>query len=84
MSYYVPTVPEHVAEGELKEVYDHIKKARKLKRVSPVLEAFSMKPNLLRTVTDLSNQVTFGGSSLGRRFEEMLSTAVSAWNRCHY
>ena len=84
MSYYLVTVEEDAAQGKLKEVYEEIKKARKLQRVSPVLQAFSMKPNVLRTVTELSNQVTFGGSSLGRRLEEMLSTAVSAWNRCHY
>ncbi len=84
MSYYLSTVDEDGAQGKLKEVYEEIKKTRKLKRVSPVLQAFSLKPNVLRTVTDLSNQVTFGGSTLGRRWEEMLSTAVSAWNRCHY
>lgn len=47
-------------------VCDKIKKARKLKRVSPVLQAFSSKPNVLRTVTEPSNQVTFGARN-GRK-----------------
>ncbi len=81
---YLPVIGEDQASGELREVYDKIKKVRKLKRVSPVLESFSMRPEVLEVVTGLSNRVTFGGSSLGRRWEEMLSTAVSTWNRCHY
>ncbi len=81
---YLPTIDESQATGKLKEVYDEIKKTRKLKQISPVLRAFSMRPEVLEEVTRLSFQVTFGGSTLGRRREEMLSTAVSAWNDCHY
>ena len=81
---YLPVIGDDQATGKLKEVYDAIKKARKLKQVSPVLQAFSMKPELLDQVVRISDLATFGGSSLGRRWEEMLSTAVSTWNGCHY
>ena len=81
---YLPVVGEDQAMGKLLEVYDVIKKTRKLKRVSPVLGALSRKPELLEQVVRLSDLATFGGSSLGRRWEEMLSTAVSTWNGCHY
>ncbi len=81
---YLPIIDENQATGELKETYEEIKKKRKLKRPSPILQAFSMKPGVLQAVLRLTDQVTFGGSSLGRRWEEMLSTAVSSWNHCHY
>jgi len=81
---YLPVIEDDQATGKLKEVYDAIKKTRKLKQVSPVLRAFSMKPELLEQVVKLSDLATFGGTSLGRRWEEMLSTAVSTWNGCHY
>lgn len=81
---YLPTIDDDQATGRLKETYEEIKKKRKLKRPSPMLQAFSMKPGVLRAVLHLTEQVTFGGSTLGRRWEEMLSTAVSAWNHCHY
>ncbi|MBI4460648.1 MAG: hypothetical protein HY648_11390 [Acidobacteria bacterium] len=81
---YLLVVDHDRAAGKLKEVYDAIKKTRKLKRVSPVLQAFSMRPELLDQVVRISDLATFGGSSLGRRWEEMLSTAVSTWNCCHY
>ena len=81
---YLPVVEEDQATGKLKEVYDYIRVFRKQKRVSPVLKAFSMKAELLEQVVKLSDLATFGGTSLGRRWEEMLSTAVSTWNGCHY
>ena len=33
---------------------------------------------------DFSNGTTFGGTSLGRRREEMLSSYVSYLNKCFY
>jgi len=81
---YLPVIGDDQATGKLKEVYDALKETRKLKRVSPVLQAFSMKPELLEQVVKLSDLATFGGTTLGRRWEEMLSTAVSTWNGCHY
>ncbi len=81
---YLPTVEDDQATGKLRQVYEEIKQARKLKRVSPILQAFSMRPEVLEEVARLTMLVTFGGSSLGRRWEEMLSVAVSTWNHCHY
>ena len=45
-----------------------------------------MKPNpaALRAVLKLNYAVTFGGSELGRRDEEVIATAVSALNECFY
>ncbi len=81
---YLPTIDDDQATGKLKEVYEKYKKARKLKRTTSIVQAFSMKPGVLQAVLQLTDQVTFGGSTLGRRWEEMLSTAVSTWNHCHY
>lgn len=81
---FLPVIEEDDATGKLQEVYNYIRVFRKQKKVSPVLLAFSSRAELLDQVVKLSDLATFGGSSLGRRWEEMLSTAVSAWNHCHY
>ena len=81
---YLPTVDDDQATGKLQEIYEQLRKSRKGIKVSPVLQAFSMRPEVLQSVSQLGAQATFGGSSLGRRWEEMLSTAVSTWNHCHY
>jgi hypothetical protein len=49
-----------------------------------VVDVFSIKPALQKMFLEFSNVTTFGGSSLGRRREEMLSTYVSYLNRCFY
>lgn len=41
---YLPVIGDDQATGKLKEVYDALKETRKWKRVSPVLRAFSRKP----------------------------------------
>lgn len=45
-----------------------------------------MKPNpaALRAVLKMNQAVTFGGSSLGRRHEELIATAVLALKECFY
>lgn len=41
-------------------------------------------PKALRSVLRFNDAVTFGGSRLGRRREELLATAVSCVNDCFY
>jgi hypothetical protein len=41
-------------------------------------------PATLRAVLRMNDAVTFGGSSLGRRREELVAASVSALNSCFY
>ncbi len=82
MSYIEQIEPEE-AQGELKQVFEELAAARN-GRVSPVMRIFSLNPELLRRVREMNSLITFGGSSLGRRREEMIATLVSSINRCHY
>jgi alkylhydroperoxidase family enzyme len=49
-----------------------------------VLQAMSLKPETLRRLLRFQDTMTFGGSSLGRRWEELISFRVSAVNTCTY
>jgi alkylhydroperoxidase family enzyme len=49
-----------------------------------VLQAMTLKPETLRRLLHFQDTMTFGGSSLGRRREELISFRVSALNRCAY
>ncbi len=44
----------------------------------------SLKPETLRRLLQFQDTMTFGGSSLGRRYEELISFRVSALNTCTY
>ena len=49
-----------------------------------VIAAMKPNPRLLDGGRRMNNAATFGGSSLGRRTEELVATAVSALNDCFY
>ena len=80
---YIRQVEPAEAEGELKVLYEAIMAARG-GRVSPVMQVFSLNPPLLGRVREMNSVITFGGSSLGRRREEMIATLVSSLNGCHF
>jgi len=49
-----------------------------------VIAAMKHNPGALGHVNRMNNAVTFGGSLLGRREEELIATTVSAYNECFY
>ena len=49
-----------------------------------VLAAQSLSPEVLKRLLAFQDMLTFGGSSLGRRKEELISFHVSAVNQCGY
>lgn len=80
---YIKEVPYDEAEGDLKEAYDDMM-AGFGGRLPAVLSVMSLSPASMRGVHALSKAVSFGGSTLGRRREEMIATYVSTLNHCHY
>jgi hypothetical protein len=52
--------------------------------VPAVVGIMKPRPKTLRGVMQMNYAVTFGGSSLGRGREELIASAVSAWNDCFY
>jgi alkylhydroperoxidase family enzyme len=80
---YIKEIEPADAQGDLAEIYGKLMEARG-GRLPPVMKVLGLKPGLLRQVEALNAVVSFGGSSLGRRKEEMLATLVSSRNGCHY
>ncbi len=79
---FIATVDEAVAEGELAEVYRYI--AGAAGTVAHILKSSSLHPAILRRHYDLYREVMFGPSPLSRAQREMVATAVSGLNGCHY
>ncbi len=52
--------------------------------VPNIVRVFSLKPALMRAFDEFSRLVTFGGTSLGRRREELISFYVSSLLDCRY
>ncbi len=49
-----------------------------------VISSQSLKPEVLKQMLEFQDMLTFGGSSLGRRWEELISFHVSSLNECGY
>ena len=79
---WIKTVQPEEATGELAEVYDEL--VAPGRPIGNVVRAYSLKPALLHAARKFSHVVTFGGSSLGRRKEELIATVVAAKLRCTY
>jgi hypothetical protein len=73
------------ATGRLEEVYAELMKApRAGGRVPNIMKCMGPRPEALISLWRLNMGITIGASTLGRRREEMIATAVSALNHCHY
>jgi hypothetical protein len=85
---WVNEITEQQATGELAEVYAEVLGTplggRRLPGIPSIMQCMSLRPQALRGVWRLNSAITFGASTLGRVREEMIATAVSALNRCHY
>ncbi len=79
---WIKTIDESEATGELKVHYDRARKTRGF--VPNIQKINSLKPELLSRYYHFSRAVTFGGSSLGRKREEMIAVTVSALIKCKY
>ena len=80
---WIKTIRPEDATGTLKEAYDEIKKTQG-RPVGSLATAYSLKPAFLRAARELSHTVTFGGSSLGQRKEELIATVIAAKLKCSY
>lgn len=79
---WIKTVPPEDATGALAELYTQLQTHGR--PVGNVVRAYSVKPALMQAARNFSHAVTFGGSSLGRRKEELIATVVAAQLRCTY
>ncbi len=73
------------ADDATKEIERATRPWRREGRPVPgVIAPMKHAPRTLRGVLQMNQAVTFGGSSLGQRTEELIATATSAVNDCFY
>ena len=80
---FIKTVEREEATGPLKALYEEIVALRN-GRLPPPFKAASLYPEAVQRIKEMSFTVTFGGSTLGRRKEELIATVVSRINDCDY
>ena len=79
---FIDIIQHEAAEGQLKHIYDSIKKWRgKLAEVHKIL---SHNPDAILAHMDLYMTILYGNSPLKRYQREMMAVVVSALNQCEY
>ena len=82
---WAKTFAENEATGRLAEVYADIRQHWMGSMSIPnIMKCMGLRPEALFGVWRMATAITFGASTLGRVREEMIATAVSALNHCHY
>ena len=79
---WIETVSEKDATGDLQRQYDAALK--RAGRVFQIVKLQSLRPDIMRTFMDLYIKIMHGKSGLTRAEREMVATAVSKTNHCHY
>ena len=82
---WIQWVEDGEATGDLKAIYDRIvEKSPFTGGVPAIMKCFSLRPDVLRLVYDISGTLQFSEGFLSRKDKEMIATFVSARNRCEY
>jgi uncharacterized peroxidase-related enzyme len=80
---WIRTVPPDQASGLLRQLYEAA--IRRTGKVFNIIRLQSPRPKALRASTQLYLEVMMSPESgLGRAQREMIATAVSRANACHY
>ena len=79
---WIKTIDEDEATGTVKEFYDHWQGIESTP--TNIVKAHSLKPEIMTQWLALAGTVAFGGSSLGRRREELIAVLVPALLKCKY
>ena len=70
------------ADGVLKEEYDAA--LGRAGKIFNIVQAMSLRPEVLRRSMEMYRAIMFGPSSLTRAERELLATVTSQINECHY
>ncbi len=82
---WIEVVPPEASSDELKVVERDIAAGGMRGGAGAgIIRVFSLIPHLMRARVEFAQAMTFGGSGLGRRTEELISTQVSALVGCVY
>jgi alkylhydroperoxidase family enzyme len=80
---WIRVIAKSEAVGKLADLYRRIA-PRRDEIVDHILAVHSLNPEVLERHLDLYRALMYGRSPLSRRERELVATAVSAGNGCHY
>ena len=80
----IKSVSDQDATGPLRQHYDEAIADSVLKRVPPIIQTMSLRPDFMAAIRQAVNTLHFRDGALSRAQHEMVASHVSALNRCRY
>ena len=81
---WIEEINEAEATGDVQSAYEQSMKFTGHSKVPPIIKVFSLRPDLLKARVGFASAMTFGGSGLGRRAEELIATSISGLLSCKF
>ncbi len=81
---WIKEISETEATGAVQTAYEESMRLSGNPKVGPIIKVFSLRPDLLKARVGFGSAMTFGGSGLGRRKEELIATSISGLLNCKY
>jgi len=81
---WIKVIEPKDAEGELKELYDHVTGGDDSVEVDNILTIHSLHPKTLEGHLMLYEELMHGNNNLSKQQREMIGVVVSAANACEY
>ena len=81
---WIEEMSEAQASGDVQVAYEASMKFTGHPKVPPIIKIFSLQPDLLKARVGFASAMTFGGSGLGRRAEELIATSISGLLDCKF
>lgn len=81
---WIEEISEAEATGDVQVAYEESMRFSGHPTVPPIIKIFSLRPDLLKARVGFATAMTFGGSGLGRRSEELIATSISGLLNCKF
>ena len=81
---WIKEISETEASGAVKTAYEEAIRFSGNPTVGHIIKVFILHPDLLKDRVVFASAMTFGGSGLGRRKEELIATSISGLLKCKY
>ena len=81
---WIEEISEAEATEDVRVAYEQSMRFSGNSKVPPIIKVFSLRSDLLEARVGFASAMTFGGSGLGRRSEELIATSISGLLSCKF
>ena len=82
MSYYIKTIDQEDATGQLKDIYDNL--SDNVGMIPNIIKAQSLRPDLIEPLLGFLGALMETEHSLSKTTKELIAAYVSKINSCEY